>query len=237
MQAKNERIKFSGYGILVNGDCLEIMGDMKNNSVDCIITDPPYGISFVSGHRKEKYKKIYNDDNFLFIDRFLEQCKLKLKNNAHIYVFSGWQNIEVFKNKFDSFFETKNIIIWIKNNTGMGDLKSQYAPKYEMCMFGSKGKRELNGKRKPDIIHCSRTNNILHPTQKPVELIREFIRNSTNEGEIVFDCFSGSGTTAVASIYENRKFICIEKDREYFYKSAERIEMAIRHKQIYGDWI
>ena len=109
-------------------------------------------------------------------------------------------------------FKIKNILVWEKNNTGMGDLKGQYAPKYELCIYANKGsKRKLSGSRDADIIKSKRTINKLHPTQKPLELIKYFCEKSTQPSELILDCFSGSGTTAVACEQLNRKWICIEK--------------------------
>ncbi len=106
----------------------------------------------------------------------------------------------------------------------MGDLKGSYAPKYEMILFGNKGQRNLENSRYSDIIKCKRTNNSLHPTQKPAALIEKLIINSSKENDIVLDCFGGSGTTAVACYNTRRKYIVIEKNRDYYKKSIERIE-------------
>lgn len=218
---------------LYNGDCLDVMQGIKDNSVDCIITDPPYGMSFQSNYRKSQYKKIENDSCLDWIDEFVSLCFDKLKEDTHLYCFCSWHHIDVFKIAIEKKFTIKNILIWEKNNTGMGDLTGQYAPKYEMCIFAQKGRREIIGSRDADIIKAMRTNNDLHPTQKPVEIMEYFIRHSANEQETILDPFMGSGTTGVACRHLNRNFIGIEIDEGYFNIAKQRIEQAHETKELF----
>ena len=211
---------------LYKGDCLEVMDKLINLNVkvDAIITDPPYGINFKSNYRKEKYNLIQNDDNLEFLDLFFEKTYELLIDNAHIYIFCSWHNIDKFKIAFEKYFKLKNIIVWEKNNTSMGDLKGSYAPKHEFILFGHKGRRLRNGKRLPDVLQANRTGNKLHPTQKPVSLLQIFIEQSSNKNEIILDPFMGSGSTGVAALNTNRKFIGIELDEKYFNIAKDRLE-------------
>ena len=211
---------------LYKGDCLEVMNKLikKNIKVDAIITDPPYGINFKSNYRKEKYNLIQNDDNLEFLDLFFKKTYELLIDNAHIYIFCSWHNVDKFKIAFEKYFKLKNIIVWEKNNTSMGDLKGSYAPKHEFILFGHKGRRLRNGKRLPDVLQANRTGNKLHPTQKPISLLQIFIEQSSNETEIILDPFMGSGSTGVAALNTNRKFIGIELDRKYFNIAKDRLE-------------
>ena len=108
----------------------------------------------------------------------------------------------------------------------MGDLKGSYAPKYEMIIFAHKGRKLLNGFRYADVIKANRTGNKIHPTEKPVDLLELFIKNSSNENEVVFDGFMGSGSCGVACINTNRNFIGIELDKGYFDIAKKRINEA-----------
>ena len=211
---------------LYKGDCLEVMDKLikQNVKVNAIIADPPYGINFKSNYRKEKYNLIQNDDNLKFLDLFFEKTYELLIDNAHIYVFCSWHNIDKFKIAFEKHFKLKNIIVWEKNNTSMGDLKGSYAPKHEFILFGHKGRRLRNGKRLPDVLQANRTGNKLHPTQKPVSLLQIFIEQSSNENETILDPFMGSGSTGVAALNTNRKFIGIELDEKYFNIAKDRLE-------------
>ena len=216
---------------LWHGDCLELMKNIPDGSVDLVLTDPPYGMSFRSNHRKEKYNEIQNDKSLEWLERYISECYRVIKNNSAIYCFCCWHNVDVFKQAIEKKFKVKNILIWEKNNTSMGDLKGSYAPKYEMIIFAHKGRKLLNGFRYADIIKASRTGNKKHPTEKPVDLLETFIKNSSDENTVVFDGFMGSGSTGVACVNTNRRFIGIELDGVYFNIAKERIEKEIIAKQ------
>ena len=218
---------------LYHGDCLKIMDKLieEGVKVDAIITDPPYGMNFVSNHRKQKYSPIKNDNSLDFLPLIMSNINHILKDNSHIYIFCSWHNVDIFKQEFEKYFKLKNIIVWEKNNTSMGDLKGSYASKHELILYGHKGRRLINGFRNPDIIKANRTNNKLHPTQKPVDLLELFINKSTDENEIILDMFMGSGSTGVACMNTNRKFIGIELDKDYFDIGKNRIEEAYQEKK------
>ena len=213
---------------LRQGDCLEIMKDIPDGSVDLVITDPPYGIDFQSHHRKEMHPKIWNDKVLDWLEKYVDECFRILKDNTAVYFFCSWHNVDIFKQSIEKKFKIKNILIWEKNNTSMGDLKASYAPKYEMIIFAHKGRKLLNGFRYADIIKANRTGNKLHPTEKPVDLLELFIKNSSDENAVVFDGFMGSGSTGVACVNTNRNFIGIELDENYFNIAKERIEKELK---------
>lgn len=210
----------------MQGDCLELMKNIPDGSVDLVLTDPPYGMAFQSNHRKEKYNEIQNDKSLEWLERYISECYRILRNNSAIYCFCSWHNVDVFKQAIEKRFKMKNILIWEKNNTSMGDLKGSYAPKYEMIIFAHKGRKLLNGFRYADVIQANRTGNKVHPTEKPVELLELFIKNSSNENEVVFDGFMGSGSTGVGCVNTGRKFIGIELYEGYFNIAKKRIEEA-----------
>lgn len=214
---------------LYNGDCLEVMKDIPDKSVDMVLTDPPYLMNYQSNYRKSKYNKIENDkNNFDLIKKYFEECNRILKDNTAVYCFCSWHNVDFFKKEFEKQFELKNIIVWEKNNKSMGDLKGAYAPKHEFILYGHKGRRLLNGFRFPDILKAKRTVNKYHPTQKPVELLNTLLLNSSNENDIIFDGFMGSGSTGIACMNTNRRFIGIEKDKNYFDIAEKRIKEVKR---------
>ena len=108
----------------------------------------------------------------------------------------------------------------------MGDLKGDFAPKIEFILFLQKGRRLMNGKRDPNIFKFKRTNNQFHPTQKPVDLVEYLLTKFSDEEDRIFDPFMGSGTTGVACVNLNRKFVGIELDETYFQIAKKRIEKA-----------
>lgn len=188
---------------------------IANNSVDLVVTDPPYGMEFQSNYRKVKYKSIQNDDNLDWLDGWAVELKRVCKDEAHLYIFCSWHNVDIFKQELGAHFKIKNILIWEKNNTGMGDLEGDYAPKYEMIIFCSNGIKKLNGGRNANILKAKRTGNENHPTEKPVNLISYLIEKSSNKGDLVLDTFAGSFSTAQACKQKERNFICFEIEEDY----------------------
>ena len=213
---------------LFNDDCLKVLPTIPDKSIDLILTDPPYGMDYQSNRRKIKYNKIKNDSNiedWLYIS--LRQFSRILKDNSHCYIFCSFHYLTKFIDYSKEFFELKNILIWEKNNHGSGDLKGNYAPKYELILFLTNGRKLLNGKRDSNILKYNKTNNKLHPTQKPLDLIEFIVNKSSNKNETVLDCFMGSATTALACKNLNRNFIGIEIDEQYFKTAKNRLESTI----------
>lgn len=203
---------------IIQWDCLEVMKWIPDKSIDLVLTDPPYWMSFVSSFRNErtKHKAIENDDSLEWVDDFLLEIKRISKPEAHAYIFCSMHHIDTFVSKIKHHLNYKNIIVWEKNNTWMWDLEWDYAPKYEFCIFCSgTGEKKLNGSRDPNIMKWNKTWNDLHPTQKPVEMCVYLIQKSSSPWDLVLDCFAWSGTTWVACIESGRNYILIEKDTEY----------------------
>jgi len=203
---------------IFQGDCRDEIKKIENDSVACLIIDPPYGIDYQSNFKLAKHDKISNDtsNTFNLLNESLEQVKPKMKKDSHIYIFTTWKVYEKVKPIIEKHFEVKNCLIWNKNNWSMGDLNGNYAEKYEMIIFATQGNRRLLGEKRPvNVLDFERTTNSNHPTEKPVELLKELIKNSTVENELVLDYFAGSGSTLVASKELNRRFIGIESSEEY----------------------
>lgn len=214
---------------LLKGDCLELMKDLPNESIDMILCDPPYLMNYQSGRRKDKFKKIDNDvDAYELIKETLKESYRVMKDNTSIYMFCSWHHVDFFKQAIEKEFKLKNIIVWNKNNHGAGDLKGAYAPKHEFVLYAHKGRSTFNEKRIPDVIDCAKVigKNMLHPTEKPIDLLELFIERNSKEKEVVLDMFMGSGTTGVACKNLDREFIGMELDEGYFNIAKERIENA-----------
>lgn len=212
---------------LFNDDCLKVLPTIPDKSIDLILTDPPYGMEYQSNRRKEKYNKIKNDNNIDWLYFSIKHFERILKDNSHCYIFCSMHYINKFIDYSQEFFSLKNILIWEKNNHGSGDLKGNYAPKYEFILFLNKGRKILNGKRTSNIFKFNKTNNQFHPTQKPIDLLEFIIKKSSEENNTVLDCFMGSGSTGVACKNTNRDFIGIELDQEYFKIAEQRINSTL----------
>lgn len=217
---------------ITNEDCINLLSNIKDKTIDLVLTDPPYGMEFQSGHRKVKHEKIQNDDNLEWLPNWCKEIKRVVKEDSHLYIFCSWHKVDIFKQELEKYFKIKNILIWEKNNTGMGDLYGDYAPKYEMCIFINNGK-ELNNGRDANIIKAQRTNNELHPTQKPVNLMEYFIEKSTKENDLVLDTFGGSFSTAVACHNTNIRFVGSEISSEYYEKAIQRIKNHVSQQKLF----
>lgn len=212
------------------GDCLELMKQIPNESIDLIVTDPPYLMSYKTNRRKNKDHKfcteIAGDNDSQLIADYIKECYRIMKNDTAMYMFCNANKVEFFKHELEKYFCIKNMIIWVKNNWSAGDLKGAYGKQYELIFLVNKGRCEIRGKRITDVWEFSRVagNNLVHQNQKPVELIQQCIEKHSDEGAIVFDGFLGSGTTAIACVNTNRHYIGFELDPEYYDIACKRLD-------------
>ena len=212
-------------------DCLNIMKQIENESIDLIVTDPPYLIKYKTNRRKNKdhdfCSEILNDDNEQLIIDYIRECYRILKNNTAMYMFCNCDKVDFFKQELENAgFKIKNMIIWVKNNWTAGDLKAQFGKQYEIIFLVNKGRKYFNGKRITDVWMFDKISGKkqLHQNQKPVDLLKQCILKHSDENDIIFDGFMGSGSTGVACIETGRKFIGVELDKKYFEIAKERIE-------------
>lgn len=218
---------------LIQGDCLDIMKKMNDESIDLIVTDPPYLINYKTNYRKNKEhdfcKEILNDGNYNLIHNYIQECYRILKNNSAMYIFCNCDKVDYFKQELEKAnFKIKNMIIWIKNNWTAGDLQAQFGKQYEIIFLVNKGRKKINGKRLTDVWNFNRVSGKkqLHQNQKPIELLEQCMLKHSEENDVIFDGFMGSGSTGVACINTNRQFIGIELDEKYFNIAKKRINKA-----------
>lgn len=212
---------------LFNKDCFLAIREIPDNSVDLIVTDPPYGINFTKGYKSGSTELVHGDDGFsvmVFVDELMREFKRILKPNAAIYIFTRFDVMPYWWLKIKNHFDAKNQIIWFKGGGGMGDLKGNFSFNYESIMFATNGKHQIRGKRDGSVWQIGKCKQEYHETQKPVELIEKILLHSSDEGMVVFDPFMGSGTTGIACKNMNRSFIGIEMIETNFLIAKNRIE-------------
>ena len=226
---------------LIKGDCLEYMATMANNTVDLIVTDPPYLMDYKTGRRNGKSDPfqvertnnethkfatvIAGDNDPELISNYIAECWRIMKDNTAMYVFCNSNKVAFFVNELEKHFTIRNIIVWVKNNHTAGDLEHAFGKKHEFIILVNKGNAKIQGKRIQDVWEYDKVvgKGQLHQNQKPVPLLKQCILKHSKEGDVVFDGFGGSGSTAVAARELKRGFIVIEKDEEYFAVAKKRL--------------
>lgn len=219
------RLKKAGHvedrGQIIHGDCLVELEKLPDKFADCIIIDPPYGVLQPGGIGR--YENLHFDDDPVAAMAHLRLVAKELqrvaKDNAHIYVFFGIKMWVETKGIFDSLgFDVDPIpLVWVKNTGSVVDWDFRYANQWEPILFISNRTRRLNQKRSGgnvfiyDSVPSSARTNI---AEKPIELIKELIELSTVPGELVLDCYAGSGVVAAAAKSLGRKFWVCEKDQD-----------------------
>lgn len=217
---------------LLQGDCLEILKDFSDNSIDCIVTDPPYKcISGGKPHKKGQPSGILSkNDGKIFNCNDIEpeiwfpELYRVLKNESQCYIMTNTINLEKYlKLARECEFGLHNVLIWKKNNATPS---RWYMKNGEYTLFLRKGRSKTINNVGSKTVHefDNIIGNKVHPTEKPVELMMYYIKNSTCENDIVLDPFMGSGSTGVAAKKLYRKFIGIELDEKYFEIAKKRIE-------------
>jgi site-specific DNA-methyltransferase (adenine-specific) len=211
---------------IYNADCLDVMREMEDGSVDAVITDPPYGIDY-----RPSWKKWNGDD-----------CDyLPIKNDDRDFnplPFLGFSTVVLFgANYYSDKLPIGGWICWDKRLDEKKD--RMIGASFELAWF-----RSINTARKSKMIRVlhggvinadsSKGNNEkrLHPTQKPIEVMVRIIKEFTNEGDTILDPFMGSGTTGVACVKEGRKFIGIEIDESYYAIAKRRIQETLMQPRL-----
>ena len=241
-----KKIEENLYNIY-NDDCINVLNNIDDESVDLIITDPPYNLGKFMKYRQTNLKQLrsnffgsagWDDDEYEewvdHMDKFFENASRVLKKRGSIIVFMSIIKVESIisiAQKHGLYYKTTGV--WHKTNPMPRNMNLHFVNSTEAWVyFTSKSKTGTfnnNGQVIHDFFETSLTpsnekKHGKHPTQKPENLIEKFVSILSNEGDTVLDCFMGSGTTGVVSKRLGRKFIGIELNDEYFDIAKKRIE-------------
>ena len=209
-------------GIFQKGDVRDVLQRYKSGSFDLLLTDPPYRT--ISGGNKNadapKGMLSKNDGkifafNDIGFDEWLPECYRLLKDGSHAYIFTNFLNLEALMKAVQNVgFKIHNLLIWKKNNATPN---RWYMKNCEYVILARKGKAKaitdcgsMTVHEFPNIIGTKR-----HETEKPIELLKHYIMNSSREGDWVLDPFAGSGSTAEAALRTGRRFLTVEIDGKY----------------------
>ena len=237
---------------LRKGNCIGIMSNLEDRSIDLVLTDPPYNIGEFAKERGAQihtmrpntfYNKGWDnqdtDDWRQLMDGFSELMSEKVKIGGGVIIFASLLKIGDIKNIVEKHgFYYKTTGIWHKSNPMPRNMNLSFVLSTEAWLYFVNQKRtgtfNNNGKAVHDYVETSVTplnerKFGKHPTAKPVKLMNHFVRLLSNEGETVLDPFMGSGTTGVSCCELGRNFIGIEKDDKYFEIAKNRIEEVKRN--------
>lgn len=207
-------------------------------SVDMVLADPSYGIDYVTGHRQrspksvvatlERFDPIVSDKIFPFSlmrDALYEMHRV-LKPNTAVYIFTRFDVYHKLFTLVQEVFSIRNILTWAKNNWTAGDLVGNYAYQTEIILYCTKGRHILQGHRDTNLLCFKRIDGakLLHPAQKPIDLLSYLITKSCPEGGVVLDPFVGVGSTNVAATNVGRKSIGIDIDDRWLMLAKRRLE-------------
>lgn len=224
---------------LINEDCLKYMKTIPDNTIDLILTDPPYNIAqystgniFLPG-RDPLNNDIASWDNVPLEPKdLLYDFKRIIKPHGNIFIFTSYNLIGKWHEVFDKEFDTFQFFIWHKTNPTPKIHKNGFLNSCEMiiCLWNKGHKWNFLSQKEmhnffesPICMGLERLRNPKHPTQKPVKLLTHIINISSTPGDIVFDPFMGVGSTGVASLKSGRKFVGCEIDKTYYEAAYTRL--------------
>jgi site-specific DNA-methyltransferase (adenine-specific) len=211
---------------LLQGDCLELFSNIEDNSVNAVITDPPYMIGAVSvGNTGGKANGFADRFNAAYwYSMWINEAKRVLTDDGYLCVFTNWRSMPVLMDAFvRSRWAVDSVMVWDKEWIGPAG-KRHLRPLYELILFAGMPKAVIDNRCATDIYRCkwqaAHMKTTEHAAEKPVELMRHLIKLTTKPNDLVLDPFMGSGTTGEAALLEGRRFIGIEMEDAYFHDIA-----------------
>lgn len=218
------------FGKLYCMDALDLLKSLPDESVDLIVTDPPYNSSIEWDRKNDEWQL-----------KWLREAKRVLRTGGSIYVFFAPLNMYAIEGYIRSEFTLKNVCVWYHPNlygAGMSYGKDRWKSTWDVILYAVKGKLAKHGKnvsayayqrwnRGFDVFQYPQPRPLLHKAQKPLKLIMKLIDCSSNEGDLVLDPFMGSGTTAVACELLNRHWIGSEINPDFCDLIKTRVEESL----------
>lgn len=206
---------------LLNMDCMKYLPQVKDKSIDLVVTDIPYGeVNRKSSGLRNLDKGIADVVNFAMPDLINELARVV---NGSMYIFCGREQVSEICSLMTVNGMSTRLCIWEKTNPSPMNGTRLWLSGIECCVFGRFPKATFNEYCKNTVFRypCGRSK--VHPTEKPLKLIERLVLASSNEGDVVLDPFMGSGTTGVACRKNNRDFIGVELSEQYYQLARQRI--------------
>lgn len=214
--------------------------DVKDSSVDLILTDPPYNLGkYSTGNIKLDWRADFNNDiaswdmDSFFPQQWVEEFKRVLKPEGNLFAFTSYNLLGDWHRAFDPEFDTFQFMVWHKTNPAPKFRKAGFLNSCELIVacwdkghtwnFGKQNEMH-NFIETPICMGRERLKDPKHPTQKPVTVLEHILRIASNEGDVIFDPFMGVGSTGVAALKNNRRFIGFDLEADYVMAAKQRIE-------------
>lgn len=235
---------------IFQGDCVEVMKGLQNESVDLILTDPPYEVNYAEkskhlakiqgGYEKQMARDTSFVDAIVNYEVLAKEFFRLLKNDSHCYIFCGdrqigtWQKVMV-----EAGFKNPQVLVWLKENATF-DLTfgHKFLENKEFILFFHKGWKKLNtyGVERAQfrsVLEFKKSNNTdLHSCAKPIDLLYFLVKLSSNKGDVCFDPFMGSGNHIIAFKRLERQFIGCELSEVYFKNIEKRLQEESEQKKL-----
>lgn len=229
--------------LLINGDCFSILKKIPDNSVDLILTDPPYNIAkYSTGNMKFDWRSDINNDlaewDLIELNPkdLIGEFKRILAPTGNIFIFCSYNIIGEYHKVFDPEFDTFQFMVWHKTNPVPNFRKSSFLNSCELIVSCWNKGHTWNFTTQGDMHNfiesgiCMGKERIkdsdgksLHPTQKPLAVLEKIIKIASNENDVVLDCFNGVGSTGEAALKLNRRYIGVEIDSTYINAAYKRL--------------
>ena len=231
-----ERLAAQLQPLVLRRDVLHVDADsllrsLPHGTSSLVVADPPYGIGYHSNYYKDKnpHAPISHDWNFQ-IGSFLSEVATALCDGGALYLFCRYDVTPIWIPYLQpSGLKLKTVIVWVKDNWSAGDLEGSFGNQYECIIFATKGRHKLRGKRWSNVWQFPRipAKRLLHPAQKPVELLTRAIEASSDPGDVVIDPFCGSGSTGEAAVACERGFLLGDIDKKMVSLSRQRLGLDV----------
>jgi len=220
-----------------HGDCFNLIKKVKTNSIDLLLTDPPYNLAKHSnGNLKFRWREDVNNDIGDWDKKEIDPSKIAeefvrvLKPDGNLFIFCSYNLIGKWYDALDHRFDATNFMVWHKTNPTPKFFKTGFLNSCEtiLCFWNKKHRWNFSNQRdmhnffqSPVCAGAERLKDPKHPTQKPLALMEHIIKIASDENDTVFDPFMGVASTGVAALKLKRKFVGIEIE-EAFYKASEK---------------
>lgn len=217
---------------IYHADCISFMQKLTNGMFDLTITDIPYGeVNRESNGLRNLNKKEADIVTFNLDELVDELCRL---TKGSIYIFCGTEQVSAIRARMVKNGLSTRLGIWEKTNPSPMNGEHIWLSGLECCVFGKKSGAYFGERCKNSIWRFPSGKSTNHPTEKPLALISYLMSVSSKIGDIVFDPFLGSGTTAIAAINSGRKFLGVELNNQYYLSAKKRIEEESRQENFFN---